>query len=125
MSQQLPENSDSQQPDANSTQQADSFTSQNEVQGNQNRAVQGNDNQVVLGDSNTVIQGNNNLMLTIKELILGQQTTPVGDPARPKNQRLLLADVKQEVTARLKQSLSSNLTIVGSFFSMLSKFRHC
>ncbi|WP_051424479.1 WD40 repeat domain-containing protein [Aphanizomenon flos-aquae] len=59
MSQQPPENSDSQQPDANSTQQADGFTPQNVVQGNQNRDIQGNENQGVLGDSNTVVQGNN------------------------------------------------------------------
>ncbi|WP_256874683.1 NACHT domain-containing NTPase [Nostoc sp. C057] len=111
MSQQLPENSDSQQPDANSTQQADSSTPQNVVQGNQNRVVQGNENQSVLGDSNTVIQGNNNLMLTIKELILGQQTTPVGNPARPKNERILLAAVKEEVTARLRQSLHNAVLI--------------
>ncbi len=59
MSQQLPENSDSQQPDANSTQQADISTPQNVVQGHQNRDIQGNENQGVLGDSNTVVQGNN------------------------------------------------------------------
>ena len=52
MSQQLPENSDSQQ--------ADISTPQNVVQGNQNRAVQGNENQGVLGKNNTVVQGNNN-----------------------------------------------------------------
>lgn len=112
MSQQLPENSDSQQPDANSRQQADSSTPQNVVQGNQNRVVQGDDNKAVLGESNTVIQGNNNLMLTIKELILGQQTTtPVGNPARPKNERILLAAVKEEVTARLRQSLHNAVLI--------------
>ncbi|MBC1296907.1 NACHT domain-containing protein, partial [Nostoc sp. UCD122] len=73
--------------------------------------VQGNENQSVLGDSNTVIQGNNNLMLTIKELILGQQTPPVGNPARPKNERLLLAAVKEEVTGRLRQSLHNAVLI--------------
>ncbi|WP_277926212.1 MULTISPECIES: NACHT domain-containing protein [Nostoc] len=111
MSQQSPDNSDSQQPDANSTQQADGFTPQNVVQGNQNRVVQGDNNKSVFGESNTVIQGNNNLMLTIKELILGQQTTPVGNPARPKNQRILLAAVKEEVTARLRQSLHNAVLI--------------
>ncbi|WP_375495671.1 hypothetical protein [uncultured Nostoc sp.] len=60
MSQQLPENSDSQQPDANSTQQSDISTPPNVVQGNQNRAVQGKDNKAVQGDSNIVSQGNNN-----------------------------------------------------------------
>lgn len=108
---QPPDNLEPQQPDVNSIQQADSFTSQNVVQGNQNRAVQGNDNQAVLGDNNTVVQGSNNLMLTIKELILGQQTTPVGDPARPKNERILLAAVKEEITARLRQSLHNTVLI--------------
>ncbi|MBC1280789.1 NACHT domain-containing protein [Nostoc sp. UCD121] len=103
MSQPPPENSDSQQPDANSTQQADGFTPQNVVQGNQNRAV--------LGDNNTVVQGNNNLMLTIKELILGQQTTPVGNPTRPKNERILLAAVKEEVTGWLRDSLHNAVLI--------------
>ncbi|OUL23971.1 hypothetical protein BV378_20275 [Nostoc sp. RF31YmG] len=111
MSQQLPENSDSQQPDANSTQQADNSTRQNVVQGNQNRVVQGNDNQSVLGDNNTVVQGSNNLMFVIKELILGQQLAPIGNPDREHNQRLLLADVKQEVTARLRQSLHNAVLI--------------
>ncbi|MCW5318379.1 hypothetical protein GTQ43_33780 [Nostoc sp. KVJ3] len=100
-----------QQPDVNSTQQADSSISQNVVQGNQNRAVQGNDNQAVLGDGNTVVQGNNNLMFVIKELIFGQQTTPVGNPERPKNERILLAAVKEEVTARLRQSLHNAVLI--------------
>jgi NACHT domain len=111
MSQQPPDNSDSQQPDANSTQQAVASAPQNQVQGNQNRVVQGNENQSVLGDNNTVIQGNNNLMLVIKELILGQQLAPAGNPAREHNQRLLLADVKQEVTARLRQSLHNAVLI--------------
>ncbi len=108
---QPPENLEPQQPDANSTQQADSSAPQNVVQGNQNRVVQGNENQSVLGDNNTVVQGNNNLMLVIKELILGQQLAPVGNPAREHNQRLLLADVKQEVTARLRQSLHNTVLI--------------
>ncbi|WP_375492685.1 WD40 repeat domain-containing protein [uncultured Nostoc sp.] len=58
MSQQPPENSDSQQPDANSTQQADISTPQNVVHGHQNRVVQGNENKVVQGDNNIVIQDN-------------------------------------------------------------------
>lgn len=40
-----------------------------------------------------------------------QTTTPIGDPARPKNQRLLLAAVKEEVTARLRQSLHNAVLI--------------
>ena len=111
MSQQPPDNSDPQQPDASSRQQADGSTPQNVVQGNQNRVVQGNDNQAVLGDGNTVVQGNNNLMFVVKELIFGQQLAPVGNPAREHNQRLLLADVKQEVTARLRQSLHNAVLI--------------
>ena len=40
-----------------------------------------------------------------------QQAIPVGNPARPENQRILLADVKNEVTARLKQSLHNAVLI--------------
>ncbi|MHC5611956.1 MAG: hypothetical protein ACYTXA_13320 [Nostoc sp.] len=40
-----------------------------------------------------------------------QQTAPVGNPARPKNQRILLAEVKNEVTARLRQSLHNAVLI--------------
>ena len=80
MSQQLPDNSDSQQPDANLTQQPDSSTPQNVVQGNQNRAVQGNDNQAVLGKSNTVNQGNNNWIISTLNVLLSQHlVTPVGN----------------------------------------------
>ncbi len=101
-----------QQPDNLESQQPDSPASQNVVQGNQNRVVQGNENQSVLGDNNTVVQGNNNLMLIIKELILGQQTAaPVGTPARPKNERMLLTKVKKEVTARLRRSLHNAVLI--------------
>lgn len=60
MSQQPPDNFDSEQPDANSSQQADSSTHINEIQGNQNRAVQGKDNKAVQGDSNIVSQGHSN-----------------------------------------------------------------
>ncbi|RCJ30633.1 hypothetical protein A6769_33100 [Nostoc punctiforme NIES-2108] len=112
MSQQPPDNSDPQQPDASSRQQADSSAPENVVQGHQNRVVQGNENQSVLGDNNTVVQGSNNLMFVIKELILGQQTTaPIGNPARPKNERILLAAVKEEVTSRLRQSLHNAVLI--------------
>ncbi|MBH8573035.1 NACHT domain-containing protein [Nostocaceae cyanobacterium CENA369] len=47
----------------------------------------------------------------IWNIFFGQQTTPVGNPARPKNERLLLAAVKEEVTARLKQSLHNAVLI--------------
>ncbi|MBD2511346.1 NACHT domain-containing protein [Nostoc muscorum FACHB-395] len=48
----------------------------------------------------------------IWNVFFGQQTTtPVGDPARPKNQRILLAAVKEEVTARLRQSLHNAVLI--------------
>lgn len=40
-----------------------------------------------------------------------QTTTPIGNPARPKNERILLAAVKEEVTARLKQSLHNAVLI--------------
>ncbi|MBD2458481.1 NACHT domain-containing protein [Nostoc sp. FACHB-87] len=71
----------------------------------------GNGQQAAIGNDNIQNQGNNNLMLTIKELILGQQTPPVGNPARPKNERILLASVKEEVTARLRQSLHNAVLI--------------
>ncbi|QLE59665.1 NACHT domain-containing NTPase [Nostoc sp. TCL26-01] len=41
----------------------------------------------------------------------GQQTIPVGNPTRPKNERILLAAVKEEVTARLRQSLHNAVLI--------------
>ena len=47
----------------------------------------------------------------IWNFFLGQQTALVGDPARPQNQRILLAEVKNEVTARLKQSLHNAVLI--------------
>lgn len=48
----------------------------------------------------------------IWNIFFGQQTTtPVGDPARPKNERILLAAVKEEVTARLRQSLHNAVLI--------------
>ncbi|MBD2341630.1 NACHT domain-containing protein [Calothrix sp. FACHB-156] len=50
-------------------------------------------------------------MVTIQKLILGQQTTPIGNPARPKNERILLAAVKEEVTSLLRQSLHNAVLI--------------
>ncbi|MEH2032197.1 MAG: NACHT domain-containing protein [Nostoc sp.] len=47
----------------------------------------------------------------IWNIFLGQQTTPVGNPARPKNERSLLAAVKEEVTVRLRQSLHNAVLI--------------
>ncbi|MBH8573028.1 NACHT domain-containing protein [Nostocaceae cyanobacterium CENA369] len=47
----------------------------------------------------------------IWNIFLGQQTTPVGNPARPKNERILLAAVKEEVTARLRHSLHNAVLI--------------
>jgi predicted NACHT family NTPase len=47
----------------------------------------------------------------IWNFFLGQQTASVGDPARPQNQCILLAEVKNEVTARLKQSLHNAVLI--------------
>ncbi|MHC5718858.1 MAG: NACHT domain-containing protein, partial [Nostoc sp.] len=44
-------------------------------------------------------------------IFVEQTTTPVGNPARPKNERLLLAAVKEEVTARLRQSLHNAVLI--------------
>jgi predicted NACHT family NTPase len=47
----------------------------------------------------------------ILNFFFGQQTTPVGNPARPKNERILLAAVKEEVTLRLRQSLHNAVLI--------------
>ncbi|QIR41709.1 NACHT domain-containing NTPase (plasmid) [Tolypothrix sp. PCC 7910] len=47
----------------------------------------------------------------IWNVFFGQQTTPIGNSARPKNERILLAAVKEEVTARLKQSLHNAVLI--------------
>ncbi|MBC1224579.1 NACHT domain-containing NTPase, partial [Nostoc sp. UCD120] len=47
----------------------------------------------------------------IWNIFFGQQTTPIGNPARPKNERILLDAVKQEVTARLRQSLHNAVLI--------------
>ncbi|MBD2359568.1 NACHT domain-containing protein [Tolypothrix sp. FACHB-123] len=48
----------------------------------------------------------------ILNFFFGQQTTtPIGNPARPKNERILLATVKEEVTARLRQSLHNAVLI--------------
>ncbi|MBC1280882.1 NACHT domain-containing protein, partial [Nostoc sp. UCD121] len=64
----------------------------------------GNYNERIEGD---YIQGN-----VFQNIFnLGRQTTPVGNPARPKNERILLAAVKEEVTARLRQSLHNAVLI--------------
>ncbi|WP_414573117.1 NACHT domain-containing protein [Nostoc sp. CCY 9925] len=47
----------------------------------------------------------------IWNIFFGQQTAPVGNPARPKNERILLAAVKEELTARLRQSLHNAVLI--------------
>lgn len=47
----------------------------------------------------------------IWNIFLGQQTTPIGNPARPRNERILLAAAKEEVTARLRQSLHNAVLI--------------
>jgi hypothetical protein len=66
----------------------------------------GNYNERIEGD---YIQGN--FFQNIFNILGSQQLTPVGNPAREHNQRLLLADVKQEVAARLRQSLHNALLI--------------
>ncbi|MCC5641250.1 hypothetical protein LC593_36735 [Nostoc sp. CHAB 5844] len=47
----------------------------------------------------------------IWNIFFGPQTTPVGNPARPKNEHLLLAAVRKEVNARLRQSLHNAVLI--------------
>ncbi len=66
------------------------------------------------GNKNIQNQGNNNWLGNTWNwnVFCGQQTlAPIGNPARPKNQRLLLAAVKEEVTARLRQSLHNAVLI--------------
>ena len=47
----------------------------------------------------------------IRNFFFGQQLAPVGNPQREHNQRLLLADVEQEVASRLNQSLHNAVLI--------------
>lgn len=47
----------------------------------------------------------------ILNFFFGQQTTPAGNPARPKNERILLAAVKEEVSIRLRHSLHNAILI--------------
>lgn len=44
-------------------------------------------------------------------IFVEQTTTPVGNPARPENERILLAAVKEEVTTRLRDSLHNAVLI--------------
>ncbi|MBC1281237.1 NACHT domain-containing protein, partial [Nostoc sp. UCD121] len=66
----------------------------------------GNYNERIEGD---YIQGN--VFQNIFNTFSGQTTAPIGDPARPKNERILLAAVKEEVTSRLRQSLHNAVLI--------------
>ncbi len=59
----------------------------------------------------------------IWNLFFGQQLAPVGNPAREYNQRLLLADVKQEVESRLKQSLDNAVLINLGMESQLQQVK--
>jgi hypothetical protein len=63
------------------------------------------------GNYNERIEGDYNVFQNIFNIFSGQTTTPVGNPARPKNERILLAEVKQEVTLRLRQSLHNAVLI--------------
>ena len=47
----------------------------------------------------------------IWNIFFREQIIPVGNPARPKNERILLAAVKEEVSARLRQSLHNTVLI--------------
>ncbi|MFN6486947.1 MULTISPECIES: NACHT domain-containing protein [unclassified Nostoc] len=66
----------------------------------------GNYNERIEGD---YIQGN--VFQNIFNSLGGQTTKAVGDPARSKNERMLLAAVKEEVAARLRQSLHNAVLI--------------
>ncbi|UKP01465.1 NACHT domain-containing protein [Nostoc sp. UHCC 0870] len=72
----------------------------------------GSGQQAAIGNDNIQNQGNNNWLGNTWNVFFGQQTTtPVGNPARPKNEWILLASVKEEVTARLRQSLHNAVLI--------------
>ncbi|KYC36908.1 hypothetical protein WA1_45455 [Scytonema hofmannii PCC 7110] len=53
----------------------------------------------------------------IWNLFFGEQLAPIGNPAREYNQRLLLADVKQEVESRLQQSLHNAVLVTSGIES--------
>ncbi|WP_392477081.1 NACHT domain-containing protein [Nostoc sp. C110] len=74
-------------------------------------SIFGGGQQAAIGNDNIQIQGDNNWLGNTLNFFFGQQTTPVGNPARPKNERILLAAVKEEVTARLRQSLHNAVLI--------------
>ncbi|MBD2254759.1 NACHT domain-containing protein [Nostoc parmelioides] len=77
-----------------------------------NNSTFGAGQQAAIGTGNIQNQGNNNWLGNTLNFFFGQQTTtPVGNPARPKNERILLAAVKEEVTARLRQSLHNAVLI--------------
>jgi hypothetical protein len=66
------------------------------------------------GNYNERIEGDyiqNNFIKNIFNILGGQTTTPLGNPERPKNERILLAAVKEEVIARLRQSLHNAVLI--------------
>jgi predicted NACHT family NTPase len=72
----------------------------------------GGGQQAATGKGNVQNQGNNNWLGNTWNVFFGQQTTtPVGNPDRPKNELILLAAVKEEVTARLRQSLHNAVLI--------------
>ncbi|MBD2303222.1 NACHT domain-containing NTPase [Nostoc sp. FACHB-190] len=76
-----------------------------------NNSTFGGGQQAATGKGNVQNQGNNNWLGNTWNVFFGQPTTPVGNPARQENQRILLASVKQEVTARLRQSLHNAVLI--------------
>ncbi len=68
--------------------------------------------QAAQGNNNIQNQGNNNWLGNTWNIFLGRPSVaPVGNPARPENQRLLLAAVKHEVNARLESSLYNAVLI--------------
>lgn len=71
----------------------------------------GGGQQATIGNENIQIQGNNNWVGNIFKFFGSQELVPTGNAARSKNQRLLLDQVKSEVTARLKQSLHNAVLI--------------
>ncbi|MBE9053449.1 NACHT domain-containing protein [Nostocales cyanobacterium LEGE 11386] len=71
----------------------------------------GSGQQAAIGNDNIQIQGDNNWLGNTLNVFFGQQLVPVGNSQREHNQRLLLAQAKQEVASRLKQSLHNAVLI--------------
>ncbi|BBD62841.1 hypothetical protein NIES2109_56910 (plasmid) [Nostoc sp. HK-01] len=85
-------------PDDNPASSLDS-----EITQQANNSTFGGGQQGTIGESNIQNQGNNNLLGNTWNIFLGQQTTPVGNPARPKNENYNIG-VGQQTVASVNQN---------------------